>query len=105
VTEAGEFQKEKRKKQKNSGLPLHERRGEEAGISGEIKEQALGEYDFINTSIKQSVKIFHMTDVMEESNFDDIRVREKKWVPLSDAGHFVRVAKLNGIIKHLLSSL
>lgn len=78
---------------------------EEAGISGQIKEEALGEYEFINTSIKQSVKIFHMTDVMEEMDFDDIRVREKKWVPLSDAGHFVRIAKLNAIIKHLLSSL
>lgn len=78
---------------------------EEAGISGKIKEEALGEYDFINTSIKQSVKIFHMIDVKEEGNFEDSRVREKKWVPLSDAGQFVRVAKLNAIINHLLNSL
>jgi 8-oxo-dGTP pyrophosphatase MutT (NUDIX family) len=77
---------------------------EEAGISGYIKEVPLGEYDFMNTSTKQSVTIFHMTDVHEESNFDDIRIREKQWIPLSEAGRFIRVAKLNEIIKHLLNS-
>lgn len=58
---------------------------EEAGIHGELVGEAIGTYEYTKAGTRLTVAVYVMRVVDELTTWPEMRVRERRWVPMGDA--------------------
>ena len=63
---------------------------EEAGINGQLVGQAIGTYEYAKSGTTLTVAVFVMRVVEELTTWPEIRLRDRRWVPMADAASALR---------------
>lgn len=73
---------------------------EEAGITGLLTGDYVGQYEYTRLSVQHVVQTFLMLDIREHSSWPEQSVRERRWFPIDDAKRLVHEAALSALIAH-----
>ena len=58
---------------------------EEAGIHGQLVGEAIGTYEYTKSGTRLTVAVYVMRVAEELTTWPEMRVRERRWVPMGDA--------------------
>ena len=58
---------------------------EEAGIHGHLVGEAIGTYEYAKSGTKLAVAVYVMRVVEELTTWPEMRLRERRWVPMGEA--------------------
>ena len=74
---------------------------EEAGIEGEVSEQALGSYTYEKWGGVCTVQVFLMKVTTEHDTWPEADVRHREWLPVGEAAERVKERELRNLIRRL----
>lgn len=84
---------------------------EEAGLSGQIIGDSIGTYEYKKWGLSLTVAVFVMQVLEEESSWEEMRFRERRWLPIDEAFALLKTHRVRPLLdrvrtnKSLLRSL
>lgn len=63
---------------------------EEAGIHGQLVGEAIGTYEYAKSGTRLTVAVYVMRVVEELTTWPEMRLRERRWVPMAEAASALR---------------
>jgi 8-oxo-dGTP pyrophosphatase MutT (NUDIX family) len=78
---------------------------EEAGIRGEVGQEALGSYDYDKWGGTCHVQVFPMAVTEECDDWPESDTRERNWVPAAEAARLVREPELQRLLAEFANNV
>ena len=74
---------------------------EEAGIRGQLVGEAIGTYEYAKFGTRLTVAVYVMRVVEELDEWPEMRLRHRKWVPLSEAASVLVRHPVRSLLDHV----
>ena len=78
---------------------------EEAGIHGQLVGEAIGTYQYAKSGTRLTVAVYVMRVVEELTMWPEMRLRERRWVPMGDAASALRRHPVWPLLDHVSARL
>jgi len=77
---------------------------EEAGLSGQLMGESIGTYKYKKWGMSLTVAVFLMEVLEEESSWEEMGVRERRWLPIEEARALLEDHRVRPLLDRLYTT-
>jgi 8-oxo-dGTP pyrophosphatase MutT (NUDIX family) len=78
---------------------------EEAGINGQLVGEAIGTYKYAKSGARLTVAVYVMRVVEELTTWPEMRLRDRRWIPMDDAASALKRHPVLALLEHVSARL